>query len=384
MGQMRVGIIGGGSIAKAHVIGLRSLRSYFGAEGYSPEVAVVADVNPEAAKLAAEAYGIGRWTTDWQAVLGDDGIEAVTIAAPNYEHEPIAVAAAAAGKHVLCEKPMAHTIESARRMVAAVERAGIVHSVHFNYRSIPAMRYARKLIGEGVLGEVVGFRGAFLQDWGLDATVPRSWKFEKGRAGGGPMLSLGCHVVDLAHHLVGPIAAVTAVVTTKITSRPKQRGLDTYAGAGAEPAEMLPVDIEDLGAALVRFGGGAVGTLEFSRITAGRKNYAFIEVSGTKGALVFDCEHMNELQLSTEASPGRGFTRVTVGPKEDGGLFWTLTGLSVGFAETVTLHMLDFVRAIEGKDAAVPSFRDGLRAQEVIHAALVSAETGRWESVRQV
>jgi predicted dehydrogenase len=175
------------------------------------------------------------------------------------------------------------------------------------------------------------------------------------------------------------------VVTTKIASRPKQQELNTYARAGVDPAaEMLPVDIEDLGAALVRFAGGAVGTLEFSRITAGRKNYAFIEVSGTKGALVFDCEHMNELQLSTEASPGRGFTRVTVGPKEDGGLYWTLTGLSVGFAETVTLHMLDFVRAVERREPAVTSFRDGLRAQEVIHAAEVSAETGRWESVRLV
>lgn len=384
MKQLRFGIIGGGSIAKAHIIGLRSLQSYYGAEGFNPEVAVIADINEEAAKRASKTYGVDRWTTDWESILSDSSIDAVTIATPNYEHEMIACAAAKAGKHVLCEKPMAHTIESARRMVKAVEDAGIVHSVHFNYRSIPAIRYAKRLVSEGVLGDVVAVRGAFLQDWGLDPTVPRSWKFEKNRSGGGPMLSLGCHVVDLVHYLVGPVQEVNGLMTTKITSRPKQSGLDTYAGAVSKSDELLPVDIEDFGAILVRFNCGAVGTYEFSRITAGRKNHCYLEISGTKGALIFDAEHMNEILLSSTSAPGGGFTRVTVGPKEDGGLFWTLTGLSVGFAETVVLHMLDFVKAIKEGTSAPANFKDGLRAQEVIYAATVSAETRNWEQVRQV
>lgn len=382
MNQLRVGVVGGGSIAKAHVLALRALRSYFGGDGNDPDVVVIADVVEEAARHAANAYGVARWTTDWMSLVQDPEIDLITIAVPNDQHETVAVAAARAGKHILCEKPLAHDIESGRRMLNEVEAAGVVHSVNLNYRSIPAIRYARQLIDEGAIGEVVGVRGTFLQDWGLDPAIPRSWKFEKGRAGAGPMLSLGCHLVDLTHFLVDRISDVVATTTTAIGSRPLPSGRDTY--AASSQAEMAEVDIEDAGTLLFRTDNGVPGVLELSRISSGRQNYCTIEISGTQGAIAFDYERLNELQLSSRHGPGGGFTRIIVGPAQDGGLVWTLGGLGVGFAETIIVHMRELVAAISSGRPASPSFADGLRAQEVIHSALASVETRSWESVSPV
>lgn len=378
--QIRVGVVGGGNIAKAHVIAIRSLRSYFGADGRRPEVVAIADVVPEAAEQAALAYGVDRWTTDWVSLIEGDDIDMITIAVPNDQHEVVAVAAARAGKHVMSEKPLAHTVESGRRMLEAVTDAGVVHSVNLNYRSIPAIRYARRLIDEGAIGDVVAVRGTFLQDWGLDRSIPRSWKFEKSRAGSGPMLSLGCHLVDLVHFLVDDITEVVATTTTQIGERPLPTGRDTYASE-SESAEMAPVDIEDSGAFLLRTAFGITGVLELSRIHSGRQNYCTLEISGTEGAIIFDYERLNELQVARRGEADGGFTRVIVGPAQDGGLVWTLGGLGVGFAETIIVHFRELMESVYNGTQATPSFADGLRAQEVIDAALVSAETRRWETV---
>jgi predicted dehydrogenase len=375
-------VVGGGSIAKAHVLAVRALRSYFGADGRNPEVVAIADVVPEAAEQAALAYGVERWTADWTELVADESIDLITIAIPNDQHEEVAVAAALAGKHVMSEKPLAHTVEAGRRMLAASREAGVVHSVNLNYRAIPAVRYARQLIEDGAIGEVVGVRGTFLQDWGLDPSIPRSWKFEKSRAGAGPMLSLGCHLVDLTHFLVDDITEVVATTTSTITERPLPSGRDTYAAEGG--AEMAPVDIEDAGQFLFRTGAGVAGVLELSRIHSGRQNHCTIEVSGTDGAITFDYERLNELQVSSTKGLGGGFTRVIVGPAQDGGLVWTLGGLGVGFAETIIVHMRELMEAVyEGRQAS-PSFVDGLKAQEVVDAALRSADTRQWETVTPV
>lgn len=383
MSEIRVGVVGGGSIAKAHVLAVRALRSYFGTDGRNPEVVAIADVVPEAAEQAARAYGVDRWTANWTELVEDESIDMITIAVPNDQHETVAVAAVAAGKHVMSEKPLAHSVEAGRRMLAAARDAGVVHSVNLNYRSIPAIRYARRLIQEGAIGEVIGVRGTFLQDWGLDPSIPRSWKFEKTRAGAGPMLSLGCHLVDLTHYLVDDIAEVVAATTARITERPLPTARDTYASAGQSGA-MAPVDIEDAGQFLFRTARGVSGVLELSRIHSGRQNFCTIEISGTEGAIAFDYERLNELQVSTTTSLGGGFTRVIVGSAQDGGLVWTLGGLGVGFAETIIVHMRELMEAVYDGREASPSFADGLMAQEVIDAALRSAETRRWESVTPI
>ncbi|MCL1838934.1 MAG: Gfo/Idh/MocA family oxidoreductase [Propionibacteriaceae bacterium] len=382
--KLRVGIIGGGMIAKAHVIALRALRSYFGEDRLDADVVAVADVTQEAASQAAQQYSIERWTTDWQGLLADDSIDAITIATPNFLHAEHAIVTVEAGKHVMCEKPLAHTIEAARLMVDAAERAGVVNSVNFNYRCIPAIRYARKLIAAGDLGEILSVRGAFLQDWGADPQVSRSWKFEASRGGAGPILTSGCHVIDLIRYVTGhAIVELAAAANTVIKERPLPSGRNTYATSEG-PAKMAPVDVEDVGAFVARLDNGAIGTLEASRVASGRSNFCFLEVNGSQGSVVFDYETLNELQVWTSRSKGFGFNRVLVGPSQDGGLFWTLGGLGVGFAETITLHMREFVTAIIEGRPAEPAFRDGLHAQEVAFAALRSAASGAWESVPKV
>lgn len=383
MSQIRVGVVGGGSIAKAHVLAMRALRSYFGDDGRYPEVVAIADALPEVAEQAASAYGVERWTSDWTELTEDSSIDMITIAVPNDQHETIAVAAAKAGKHVLSEKPLAHSVESGKRMLQAVRDADVVHSVNLNYRSIPAIRYAKQLIEDGAIGDIVGVRGTFLQDWGLDPSIPRSWKFEKARAGGGPLLSLGCHLVDPTHFLVEDIGEVVASAHSQITERPLPSGLDTYAAQG-DSADMGPVDIEDSGQFLFRTVSGVNGVLELSRIHSGRQNYCTIEVSGTKGGIAFDYERLNELQVATTSGLGGGFTRVIVGPAQDGGLVWTLGGLGVGFAETIIVHMRELMEAVYSGTQASPNFLDGLKAQAVIDAALSSAASGRWERVASV
>lgn len=381
--HFRVGVIGAGSIAKAHVIGLRSVSSYFGDDGVAAEVAAIADTNPDSAQAAARRYGIDRWTTDWESLVADDSLDAVTVAVPNDWHAPVAMAAAAAGRNVLCEKPLAHDIEAARAMTAAVEAAGVVHSVNLNYRSIPAIRYARALIEAGELGEILVFRAAFLQEWAANPTVARSWKFVDAHAGAGPVLAVGCHAIDLGHHLVGPVVAVTAATSTHVTRRPLPQGTNTYATVEGD-VEMGDVDNPDLGVMLIEFANGATGTVETSRVTRGRKNHCFIEVNGTEGSLVFDYERMNEVHLASRRTSSLGLARVVVGPEQDGGLVWNLGGLGVGFAETVIVHMRDFLSALARDAPASPDFRDGLRAQEVVHAALISARSRRWEQVSGV
>lgn len=378
--HVRVGIIGGGMIAKAHAIAFRAQRSYFGADEIDAEIVAVADANEAAARNAAHTYSIAKWTADWEQLISDDGIDVVTIATPNDTHLPVAAAAARHGKHVLCEKPLASSLSAARKMVDEVESAGVVNSVNLNYRCVPAVRYARALIEHGELGEITGFRGAFLQGWGADPRVSRSWKFERGRAGAGPMLSVGCHVVDLARYLIGEISEVVASTRTWITERPLQASRDTYAVTQPGTVPSAPVDVEDLGCFLLRFGNGALGTIDVSRIASGRENHCFIEINGTAGSVVFDYDRMNELQVAT-GKAGPGFRRVLVGPEQDGGLFWTLGGLGVGFAETMTLHVHEFLKAVASGGGANPSFRDGMRAQEVVDAALESARTGAWQPV---
>ena len=380
--RIRVGIIGGGSIAKAHVIGLRGVRSYFGDAGVEAEIAVIADVAADVAKVSADRYGVDHWSTDWEAVLADDSIEAVTVAVPNDRHAEVACAAARAGKAVLCEKPLSKDLDTAKQMTAAAEAAGVTNAVNLNYRHIPAIRYAKRLVESGEIGDVVNFRGVFLQEWAADERVPRSWKFEAGRAGAGPILGVGCHIVDLAHFLVGDITSVIATKRTVVPARPAFVGTNTY--ASADPAgELQTVDTEDVAAMLVEFGGdaGAIGALEVSRVSRGRKNHCFIELNGTKGSLAFDYERMNEIHLSTAATGGVGATRIVIGPEQDGGLFWTLGGLGVGFAETIVLEMKEFLAAIASQAPASPSFADGLRAQAVVEAGLESAGSRSWVPV---
>jgi predicted dehydrogenase len=378
--RVRTAIVGGGAIAKAHAVGLRAVASYFGDERLDAEVAVLVDMDADAAAASADRLGVPRWTTDLDAVLSDDAIDAVTIATPNDTHEPLAVAAVEAGKSVLCEKPLAHTIESGRTMVEAAARTGAVNLVNFNYRRLPALAHLRRLIESGELGEITGFRGLFLQDWALDANIPGSWKFRRERAGGGPVHAVGCHVIDLALHLVGDVAEVVGLTAIHHRARPAMTGRSTFAPADHAQGPDVEVDTDDVASALLRFSGGAIGTLSTSRTTPGYKNHCHLEVDGTRGSAIFDYERMNELQVCTPSRSPDGFARVVMGPGQDGGTFWASAGLGTGFAESMALQMRDLVRGATGVGVSddAPTFADGLRAQQVAAAVLASADSGVW------
>jgi predicted dehydrogenase len=351
-----------------------------------PRRLVIAELGDDAAREAARRYGYERSTGDWRGVVEDPDVELVDIAVPNDQHAEIAVAAAEAGKHVLCEKPLARTAEEARTMRDAVVRAGVTHMVAFNYRRTPAVALARKLIAEGAIGEVRNFRGTYLQDWSNDPDLPLSWRFRRDVAGSGALGDIGTHVIDFARHLVGEIAAVNAVTKRYIEDRPVPTGgADQLAAAqklGAAPRELVEVDDEVL--TMLRFESGAVGSIEATRAAHGRKNYLTFEVHGDAGTLVFDYERRDELQFYSTADPAdrQGFRTILTGPAHPyGDGLWPIPGLGIGFGETKIIECHDLMQAIVDGVPADPSFEDGYRIACITDAILASAETGEWVDV---
>jgi len=295
----------------------------------------------------------------------------VDICTPGDTHAEIAVAAAEAGKHVLCEKPLANTLAEAERMLEAVRAAGITHMVCHNYRRAPAVALAKRLIEEGRLGRVYHFRGVYLQDWIVDPQFPRVWRLEKSKAGSGALGDIASHSIDLARHLVGEIEEVAGHLETFIKERPLP-----------DSGEMAPVDVDDAALSLLRFEGGAVGTVEATRFALGRKNYNSFEINGSKGSLAFNLERMNELELYCEEGPESGFRTVQVTdaqhPYIEG---WWPPGHIIGYEHTFTHTVLDFLRAIGEGRVPSPSFEDGVKNQKVLDAVERAARSRSWEKV---
>jgi predicted dehydrogenase len=246
---------------------------------------VVVDVTEALAREAAERFGFEEWTTDWRAAVSRPDVDAVDIVTPNDSHAEIAIAAAQAGKHILSEKPLARTGDEARTMLDAVRKAGVIHMVAFNYRRTPAVALARKYIEDGRIGEILNFRGTYLQDWSADPDGPLSWRFRKAVAGSGAVGDIGTHVVDIARYLVGEISEVSAIVRTIVPARPVQSGGFDKLGASEKRSdvERAPVDVDDEVVSLLRFDNGAVGSLEATRNGWGRNNFLTFEIHGTKG-----------------------------------------------------------------------------------------------------
>jgi predicted dehydrogenase len=377
---VRVGLIGAGSIARAHAIAYASARTYCGPGVPPVRLVRLADVDEALAKAAAARLGFEAWTTDWEAVVAGPDVDLVSIATPNVLHAPMAIAAAAAGKHVLCEKPLAATAAEGERMYRAAAAAGVVHAVNFNYRKVPAVRFIARLLREGRIGEVRQFRGVFLQDWGNEARLPRSWKFARAGAGAGALAGVGSHVIDLARHLVGELERVAATTATWIAERPVATTSRAFEAVGGE-TPTAPVDVDDSAYVLGRFAGGAIGTFELSRCAPGRKNHLALEIHGTRGAIVYDYERANEVQLFLDGdAETAGFRRILIGPAQDDGALLPFAGLGVGFAESIVFQVRDLLVAIAGGPPMTPDFYDGWRALAVAEAVLAAADRG-WVAV---
>lgn len=384
---MNVAMIGGGFMGKAHAMAYASMPMFFWPSPAIPHRKVVVDVSDAMAETARDRYGFEEASSDWRSVVARPDIDVVDICTPNNVHAEIAIAAAEAGKHIICEKPLARTVEEARAMAEAVKKAGVIHMVAFNYRRTPAVALAKKYIDEGRIGRILNFRGTYLQDWSADPDGPLSWRFQKKIAGSGTVGDIATHVVDLAHYLVGPIETVSAMTTTYNKTRPLQQGGVDKLGASEKASgdvERGEVDVDDEVVSLLKFENGAIGSLEATRNAYGRNNFITLEIHGTKGSIHFNYERRDELQVMFADDPAdsRGFRTVYTGPAHPyGDGLWPISGLGIGYSETKIVECFDFFTAIKTGKQPSPNFQDGLLTELVADALIRSGETGAWERV---
>ena len=386
MKTLNVGMIGAGFMGKAHSLAYAAMPMFFWPPPAVPHRKMVAEITEGRAEEAARRFGYESHTTDWRRIVEDDSIDIVDIATPNNTHPEIAIAALEAGKHVICEKPLARSPEEARTMYEAARKAGVVNMVAFNYRRTPAVALARKLIDEGAIGDILNFRGTYLQDWSADPNSPLSWRFQKMIAGSGALGDIGSHVLDLARYLVGEVVAVNAVLQTYIPERPIQSGAVDQLAA-AEKRSGVPtaaVDVDDEVMALLRFANGAVGSLEATRNAYGRNNFLTFEIHGRMGSIHFNYERRDELQVFLASDPAdrRGFRRIYTGPAHPyGDGLWPIPALGIGYGETKIIECFDLFKAIIDGTPASPDFRDGYQISRIEHAIFESAAGGGWADI---
>src|SRR5258706_8381406 len=311
--NLRIAIIGYNFMGKAHSNAWLQAARFFDPRR-TPILQVACGRTAGPLKAFAEQWGWQHVETDWKKAVERDDVDVVDISLPQYLHHDVAVAAARAGKHIFCEKPLALSVAEAEAMLRAAEQAGVRHYLNHNYRRCPAVRLARQLIDEGAVGRIFHWRGAYQQDWIIDPNFPLTWHLRKETAGSGPHVDLNSHSVDLAHYLVGEIRTVSCLTTQFIKERPLPgAGAATFsAGESAASKAMGAVTVEDASLMSVEFKNGAVGSFEATRFAGGRKNHNTFEIYGSEGSLAFDLERMNELQFYSRRDPehSRGFRTI--------------------------------------------------------------------------
>jgi predicted dehydrogenase len=381
-----VGMVGYAFMGAAHSQAWRTVARVFDL-GVVPRMVAVCGRSRDQVAAAADRLGWEGYETDWRRLIERDDIDLVDVCTPGDSHAEIAIAALDAGKHVLCEKPLANTLAEAEAMAEAAERArarGVRAMVGFNYRRVPAVAFARELIAKGRLGTIRHVRAVYLQDWIIDPEFPLVWRLQADQAGSGALGDLGAHIVDMAQYLLGAgITGVSALTETFIKERPL---VGEAGGLGATPAGGRgQVTVDDAALFLARFENGTVGTFEATRFATGRKNGLRIEVNGDQGSLVFDLEALNELRFYDGSEPAdeQGFRRILVTEPEHPYLAaWWPPGHLIGYEHSFTHEVRDLLAAIaEGGDPA-PSFADGLQVQRVLDGVGRSAADGtRWVAI---
>ena len=382
-----VGMVGYAFMGAVHSQAWRSAGRFFDLP-LATAMTTLCGRDAAAARAAAERMGWSSVETDWKDLVKRDDVHLVDICTPGDTHAEIAIAALEAGKHVLCEKPLANTVAEAEAMVeaaVAAEQRGVHSMVGFNYRLVPAIALARKLVADGRLGTIRHVRAQYLQDWIVDPGFPLVWRLQKDKAGSGALGDIGAHVIDLAQYVAGSaITGVSGVTETFVTERPlpeASSGLSASGGGGTGP-----VTVDDAALFTARFKSGALGSFEATRFASGRKNAIRLEVNGSDGSLAFDFESMNELQFHdhTEDVETAGFRRILVTePTHPYTEAWWPPGHGLGYEHTFIHEVVELVSAIgEGRPPA-PSFADGLQVQQVLAAVERSAAAAScWERVR--
>ena len=373
MKEVGIGLIGTGFMGKCHAMAFGAVSAVFGSP-LKPRLDILCDVDPATTEGAARDFGFSRWTTDWKEVIANPAVDVVAITSPNALHREMAIAAAQAGKHVYCEKPMALTIADAEAMANVAAQTGVKTLVGYNYIKNPAVLHARRLIDEGVIGDIGYFRGVYDEDYMADPTLPFSWRCRIADAGTGTLGDLACHLVSVAHFLAGPVASVCADVETIHKNRPDPE----------KPGTAGEVENEDIAHALLRFESGIAGNIASSRVAWGRKCGLAWEITGNRGSIVFDQERMNELRLFVADGPPteRGFKTILTGPGHPPyDRFCPAPGHGLGFNELKVIEVDHLLRGIAEEETLFPDFAAALCIERVIHGIVASAAKRSWVTV---
>ncbi|MBI1880327.1 MAG: Gfo/Idh/MocA family oxidoreductase [Chloroflexi bacterium] len=379
MKKIGIAMIGYGGIGRVHALAYRDIPFHYGLPADTVNIVGVATSQAGTAQKAAQEIGCQVWTADYRELLARDEVDMIDCCVPNHMHEEILLAAAAAGKHIYCEKPLAMNVAEGQRIVAAVERAGVKSQMTFNFRFFPAMIRARQLVETGFLGRVFSFRGRYYRSSYISPHKPLSWRLSKAVSGGGALFDLGSHVLDLIYYLLGDFGSVQATLDTLIKERPLAAG----------SVQKGPVDVDDIALMHIRMKDNTLGLVEFSRMGTGATNDLQIEIFGEQGALRFNLEDPSWLQVYDVRDPEsplggmRGFKRLETVQHYTGQKApdWTMTPT---FTRAHAECQYCFLKAIADDLAASPSLADGLKVQEVMAAAEQSAREGRWVTMEEI
>jgi predicted dehydrogenase len=391
MKHLNIALIGYRFMGKAHSFGIEAAPFFFKSD-IKPVKKVICGRTDHLVKQAAEDFGWEEYSTDWREIVDRDDIDIIDIATPTVNHREIAIAAAQSGKHIFCEKPLALSALEAKEMYETAEKCKVKHMLGHNYRRVPAIALAKKMIEEGRLGKLYHFRGVYLQDWIMNPNTPLTWQLDKNSAGAGPHFDLNSHLTDLARYLVGEIDQVIGMKETFIKQRPKnvnKSELTTMliVGSDSTSAEYGEVTVDDAAAFLAKFKNGVLGTFEATRFAGGRKNYERIEINGSKGSIVFNFEKMNELEFWTNEDEltVQGFRKILV--TEECHPYvraWWPPGHIIGYENTFVNQFADFFNNIVNDTIPEPNFYDGLRNIQILEAVNKSVESGTWQKVDEV
>lgn len=383
--QVRVGMVGYKFMGKAHSHAYHDVARFFELPA-EPVMTAICGRDEAGVRTAAERMGWQGYETDWQKLVARADIDLIDVSTPNNMHAEIAIAAARHGKHVLCEKPLAMSLEQARRMEEAARQAGVVHMICHNYRFAPAVQYARQLIASGELGEIYHIRAQYLQDWIMDPEFPLVWRLQKDVAGSGTHGDLSAHIIDLARFLVGEFDSVTGVLHTFIKERPiDQSGEGAWGATGGAGRQMGKVTVDDAAMFLARFQNGALGVFEASRFAGGNRNGNRFEINGSRGSVRWDLENMNNLQLYLHADGAgqQGFRTIncTEGAHPYASHWWPPAHI-IGYEHTFVHLVSELMEGIAAGRSPAPNFQDGVRNQAVLEAVEQSSGSGSWVKVQ--
>jgi predicted dehydrogenase len=372
---LRIGLVGYGFMGRTHSNAYKRVTDFFETE-YHPVLQAVCGRNRDKVSSFAAQWGYQSAETDWKTLVAQPDIDLIDIATPNSSHAEIAIAAAAAGKMILCEKPLARNLEEARQMVDAVERAGVPNMVWYNYRRVPAVTFAKQIIDEGRLGRIFHYRAKFLQDWTISKDLPQGgqglWRLDADAAGSGVTGDLLAHCIDTAIWLNGSIEKVTAMTETFIRERVHQ-----------ETGKAAPVRIDDASAFLARFENGSLATFEATRYARGHKALYTFEINGEHASIAWDLHDLHRLQYFDHRDAGnlRGWRSIHITDSDHPYMkHWWVPGLQIGYEHTFVHQAADFLDGLASGKTPGPTFRDALETERVVDAVLRSAQTGAWQN----